>query len=717
MISGEGGRKYLFSVSNLEEKYANEKKNLIYELKSTENEVIAFDVQYSKNGSVTKIEEIIKECKKSKIILKEEEIKRAFSAFEKQSNIDFFINKNVKKFLSEQLDMWIYQYMFKQSAHFDIARFNQIQDFKNIANKIINFISQFENELVKIWNKPRFVLNSNIVVTIDKLKDKGFDIAKLRNHKNFKNQQKEWTDLGIAENNELLENDFLPIDTKFFSEFKDEIEELFNENEFDGLLIKSENYQALNTILPRFKNKIDLIYIDPPYNAPSSEIIYINNFKDSTWLSMMENRLSLAKELMSNLGLINIAIDDIEIYNLGKLCEEIFGKENYLSTISVLCNPVGRVANNISKKSEFNILYAKSNKGLSIDVYKEDSKNKNTPLLRSGMNSKRTERPYRFFPILEKNNKLFMITDDEYRRIYDKEISNFNDDFLLELKNKYEKNNFNFILPINANGEKLVWQRQFQRIKDEIKTYDFKNNKIYTPYLEKEKLSTLWQSNLYSNPKYGVELLGNILGSSSSENTPKSLHTVKKFIEMISDDGNIVLDFFAGSGTTAHAVIEYNRVFNDNKKFILIEENDYFYTKLIPRIKKIAFSKDWKNGKLKDNKQINPIPIIFKYYELEQYEQILRTTSYTDIPHDYLESKKAGEINDCFLFDEKLSQAIKSKEDSFEVDLSKLYPNIDLKETIYNLTGKKPLKITHDKVIFEDREFNLLEILKRLLVW
>ena len=93
------------------------------------------------------------------------------------------------------------------------------------------------------------------------------------------------------------------------------------------------------------------------------------------------------------------------------------------------------------------------------------------------------------------------------------------------------------------------------------------------------------------------------------------------------------------------------------------------------------------------------------------------STKYQDTPNDYLDSKKSDEIKDCFLFDEKLSEVIISENDSFRVDLSKLYPNIDLKETIHNLTGKRPKETTDTKVIFEDKEFELLEILKPLLVW
>ena len=288
--------KYVFDVSTMQGKSANEKKELVYTLDSIEDDNFFFSVNYSIRGKKTKIADMLKLSKKQSIPMNEEDFKKAFRVFERQTNIDYFINKDARKFLTEQLDMWIYQYMFSQDADFDLARFEQIKNIKAIALKLIDFISQFENELVKIWNKPRFVINSNIVVTMDKLLEKNYDIKKITTHKGYEKQQKEWEELGIVQGDGLIENQYLPIDTKYFKNLQEEIEELFEEDEFDGLLIKSENYQALNTILPRYKGLVDLIYIDPPFNT-GDDFAYIDKFQDSTWLSLMENRLELAKDI------------------------------------------------------------------------------------------------------------------------------------------------------------------------------------------------------------------------------------------------------------------------------------------------------------------------------------------------------------------------------------------------------------------------------------
>lgn len=352
------GNKYIFDVSNMEGKKANEKKELVYILNSIDNKKLNFSVTYSENGKKTSIVDILKKTKEVKLETNEEDLKKAFQVFEKQSNIDYFINKDARKFLSEQLDMWIYQYMFCQEVTFDLKRFTQIQDFKKVALKLINFIAQFENELVKIWNKPRFVLNANIVVTLDKLQAKNYDINKITNHPNFHNQQTEWEELGINQGNGLVKNEYLPIDTKYFSDLKEEIEELFNEDEFDGLLIKSENYQALNTIQPRFKGKVDLIYIDPPFNT-GDDFAYIDRFQDSTWLSLMENRLELAKNILSSRGSFYLHLDYRANFMGRFLLDNIFNK-NLLNEVIYGYRIQGIKRNAYANKHDTIFIYTKN---------------------------------------------------------------------------------------------------------------------------------------------------------------------------------------------------------------------------------------------------------------------------------------------------------------------------------------------------------------------
>ncbi|MGC8814741.1 MAG: DNA methyltransferase, partial [bacterium] len=344
--------KFYFDVYYLEYKKANEKRELIYELdnEKTTKDKIYFYVYYSEKGRTTRFEEILRKLKEKQVKITEEILEEAFRKFEQQSEVDYFVHKNAKNFLNEQLKLYIYSYLFREKLQWTSQRIDQINKFKEIAELIIDFVSKFEDELVKIWNKPRFVFNSNYVITLDRIaKRNGFKIIeKLQKHQNYKEQVKEWKELGIIdqEPKELIERtitgyqlkkeyQFLPIDTKYFKDLEIEILSLFDDldNELDGWLIKSENYQALNTILPKFKEKVQTIYIDPPYNTGSDDFIYNDKFRHSTWLTMMENRLSLAKEFMKEDGVFFVSIDDREQENLKSLMKYIFDSNSFLAQI------------------------------------------------------------------------------------------------------------------------------------------------------------------------------------------------------------------------------------------------------------------------------------------------------------------------------------------------------------------------------------------------
>ncbi|WQZ31391.1 site-specific DNA-methyltransferase [Helicobacter pylori] len=315
-----------FDTSSLESKKNNEKVDLVFNLKDTDTKTntLNFSVTLSSKGNQTKISEILKECLNQGVKLDEEVLKKAFVKFKKQGSMDYFIHKNALGFLKEQLDLYLFEYLFKEMTAFDDKRLNGINTIKEVALQVISLVSEFENELCKIWNKPRFVLNSHFIVSLDQLKAKNYDLNKITNHKNYPKQVKEWQDLNLKTTDNLLENEFLPLDTIYFKDLEEEIKNLFSEYEINGTLIKSENYQALNSLKNRYKETIDCIYIDPPYNTQNNEFIYADNFKRSSWLSMMENRLQLAHKLLNDKGVMFVSIDDNEQAYLKTLMDEVF---------------------------------------------------------------------------------------------------------------------------------------------------------------------------------------------------------------------------------------------------------------------------------------------------------------------------------------------------------------------------------------------------------
>lgn len=370
--------KFYFDASKTETKKANEKRSVIFELqKISEDGTITFSVRYSEKGTKTKQDEILKAIKKRGIDITEEKLTKAFRTFEKQSEVDFFINKNAKAFLQEQFKLWSYQYFWDGAAEWSAERVNQLQTLKDIAFKIIDFVAQFEDELVKIWNKPKFVKNSNYVITLDRLPGLEF-VKKILGHRNIKEQVKEWQELGMIDDSfrpaRVIEKDLkseklaakyehLPIDTKYFKDLEPEIIAHYDHLDqlLDGRLIKSENYQALNTILPKFREKVQTVYIDPPFNLEkNADYSYIVNYKDSNWATLLNNRITIAKELLNNKGAFYIRCDYNGNWIVRYLMDNLFSNLKNELTIQRGREEVGS-PNKLEATTESLFLYGDTN--------------------------------------------------------------------------------------------------------------------------------------------------------------------------------------------------------------------------------------------------------------------------------------------------------------------------------------------------------------------
>jgi adenine specific DNA methylase Mod len=305
---------------------------------------IVFQVEYSSHGSKSKMLDILKALRSEDVDVGEDVLQRAFRVFEKQSEVDYFINKDAEKFLKEQFDLWMYQYLFDGENVWLQRRIEQLQALKRIAFSVIDFIAQFEDELVRVWNKPKFVRDSHYVITLDRIAERNAKLlTRLLAHEGMAAQVAEWRELGMVGQDfapgDVWERDlseerlddayqYLPIDTRHVPELEMDIVGLFEhlDEALDGWLIKSENYQALNTLQPRFREQVKCIYIDPPYNTGNDEFIYRDYYKHSSWLSLMENRLHLGRSWLQRNAAIFISCDDNEDHRLKALCSRIFSE-------------------------------------------------------------------------------------------------------------------------------------------------------------------------------------------------------------------------------------------------------------------------------------------------------------------------------------------------------------------------------------------------------
>ena len=605
------GFKFYFDASKIEAKKANEKRSLIFELsKVRDDSTIVFSVQYSERGRKTKQDELLKAIKRKGIAIAEEQLERAFRIFEKQSEVDFFINKNAKAFLQEQFKLWSYQYFWEGAKEWGAERVNQLQILKDIAFKIIDFISQFEDELVKIWNKPKFVKNSNYVITLDRIKDINL-IKKILSHKNIKEQIKEWQELGIVDEKfkvkDIFETDLtgkhlskkyrhLPIDTKYFKDLEIEILDQFDDldKSLDGWLIKSENYQALNTILPKFKEKVQTIYIDPPFNT-GEDFAYVDRFQDSSWLTLIENRLSLGKDFIEQKGSLFLHLDYRANFLGRQLLDEIFGEDNLINEIIYAYRIQGILQQGFPRKHDTIFFYAKDTDKLFFKPIKERVY---------------YEKPF-FNPAVDEQGRYY--ADVFVRDVWDHD----------ETK------------PLISGS------KEFQ---------DFR--------------------------------------------TQKSEGLLRRIIETTTDKRDLVFDFFLGSGTTTAVAHKLGR------KWIGVEMGEHFYTVVLPRMKKVlAYDKSGISKEVKEYQGGG----FFKYYELEQYEETLANCKYDDGGWFNSPSKTPYQEY-VFMKDEKMLKALEIdyEKEKVKVDLAKLYPNIDIAETLSNLTGKWIKKVSDAEVEFED---------------
>lgn len=685
-------KKIIFKNDGLDLKIINDKGGRDFvkaELLIQENQDLFGGVNVE--PAVSDTGDIEKYLRLKSIVLNSEDIEKAFKVYKKQTEIDYFIHKDAKGFLREQFDLYMYQHLAgNMETVFDQENLNQIKKIKDIAYLAIDFIGNFEDELKKIWLKPKFARKSNYVVTLDRLADKtdGMEvIEKIIKHERIKDQVAEWQELCIVKDGfnqkEIikggkLNKDFqtLPIDTKYFKDLEIEVIGLFDglDESLDGRLIKSDNFQALNTLLPKYKEQVQTIYIDPPFNT-GEDFEYIDKFQDSTWLTLIDNRLDVAKTFLKDDGSFYVNLDENADF-LGRILLDKFNLEEI-------------------KKITFD---TNATKDEEADLFGYKSFGNNFALKSSTV-----------YFCKNKNSKFFKLWKPN------RNITELNLGWLdlialpKEDRSKHNKiEDFDYFIEKYNNGK-------LEHLKINI------NEKIYP-------IGDIW-NDIYSFTQSEMRTSENL-----SFNTQKPENFIRRTIQATTDQKDIVLDFFGGSGTTFAVSQKLNR------KWLGVEMGSYFHEfyfdfdgndifkkiGILGRLKNVLFGDQSfiavdKNRRSHLSKDINwNGGGFFKYYELEQYEDALKKSVYNP-------NEKDLENIDFSLSEKqaKVALDIDLKKETARFVFEKLYPDVDIPETISNLFGKKIKKITKDKVVFEDDsevdlnnlDFEKYEPLKKLIYW
>lgn len=369
-----------------------------------------------------------------------------------------------------------------------------------------------------------------------------------------------------------------------------------------NLFIEGDNYHALSVLNYTHKGKVDGIYIDPPYNTGAKDWTYNNHYIDSEdpyrhtkWLSMMANRLRLAKNLLTKTGVICVTIDDYELPRLLLLMEEIFGEFNHLGTITIRNNPAGRsTMKGISITHEYALFFGKSKLScvgrLNRTQKQKDRYNqKDKKGYFEWVNFRKPgglkhESPKMFYPVF---------VTEKYLRVPNMKWNSVKNEWVLLEKPKKRES---IIYPIDDNGKEKRWRWGIKRIKRELSELKVQKQKGKFHLYVKGRLTnkgilpmTWWDKKEYSATAYGTNFLKDMFSELGVFSYPKSIFAVEDCIKVLTNKKNaLILDFFAGSGTTGHAILKLNKEDSGRRKFILCtnNENSIATNVCYPRIKK-----------------------------------------------------------------------------------------------------------------------------------
>lgn len=606
------------------------------------------------------LRDVSKDPKKPKTVLQ-----RHLEAYVAKNTFDYFIHKDLGGFLRRELDFYIKNEVMRLD---DLDTENEqrvetwlakVRAIKRVGHVIIDFLAQLEDFQKKLWLKKKFVVETNWCITLDRI-DQSFwpEIAE--------NQQQvqEWMDLYAIHEAEgwtnppsmefLKNNQNLLIDTKHFIKvFKDRLLATFDDvdEQTDGLLINSDNYHALQLLHAKEAESIDYVYIDPPYNTGSeNSFLYKDNYQHSSWIAMMNDRTLAAMPLLSQRATFFVSTDDGEYANIKQLYDMIFGEKNFVA--DVIWNSRKSVSNDalISDAINHTTFYARNkvvldkgkwqfrlpNEGEGFSNPDNDSKGPWTldpmdaPNIRENLSYPIINETTGdvFFPPdgrcwrfeedttreLMKEGRILFGRTGKARPMYKRYQTEAEEKGLTPTTywKKNKESDLKFVL------KQLV---EFEQLSDQKKQHTLdKIQSLLTYFSSKEIWDDVGTTTEGTNEILSL-FKGTLEKSFIDKMKPKPESLIRKAAILSTTPSSNVMDFFAGSGTTGHAVINLNRHDNGTRKYILVEMSYYFTAITKPRICAAVYSADWKDG-MPQNRNTG-ISHLMKYIRLESYEDAL----------------------------------------------------------------------------------------------
>ena len=558
--------------------------------------------------------------------------------FTARNTFDYFIHKDLGGFLRRELDFFIKnEILLLDDIDYDnppdfSRHLTKIRALRTLAGKVIDFLAQLEDFQKALWLKKKFVVASHYCITLDRIDEQFYpEIAANAE------QLDEWNKLfhlhdapadsdlftGAAYSEPLSveylhDSPFLPLDTRFFSDdFTYRLLGTFEDldAQTDGLLLNSENFQALQLLQERYREEVQCVYIDPPYNTGNDGFTYKDGYQNSSWITFVIDRVARSIDLLSDEGAFFSSIDSNQLFELKSILSRLNLAD--IGTVAVVNNPKGRVLDkSISTSHEYLLVNSKVHGHQLYGIPKSEAQiKKDYNLNDSGGDFRLLElrnthrefnketRPNLYYPFYVNEAGDVRLTNDEYfEAVYPDWSDGLKGCWTWGQKLAEEK--IDLLISKEIKGVKKIYRKSYANEKGQVA-------------LRKPK--STWTSKEFQTDK-GQKEFDNLFGERIFR-SPKPPKYLEQIVQLgASNLNSTTLDYFAGSGTTAHAVINLNREDEGKRKYILVEMGEYFDTVTKPRVQKVIYSADWKDGRPTSRRGSSHC---FQYLQLESYEDTL----------------------------------------------------------------------------------------------